>query len=83
LEDGERADVLGFVESKDGKISRFDAIVKGIGAGGCPCGGLGPLHILPKGKTAPVAIGFMLADPASALGRVPPHSARDLDRPPI
>jgi hypothetical protein len=36
---------------------------------------------LPKGKTAPVAIGFMLADPRTNLGRVPPHSMRDLDRP--
>jgi hypothetical protein len=81
LEDGERADVLGFIESKDGKIRRFDVIVKGIGAGGCPCGGLGPLHVLPKGKQAPVAIAFMLADPQTNLGRVPPHSARDLDRP--
>jgi len=80
LEDGERADVLGFIESKDGKIRRFEVIVKGIGTGGCPCGGLGPLHVLPKGKKAPVAIAFMLADPQTNLGRVPPHSARDLDR---
>jgi hypothetical protein len=36
---------------------------------------------LPKRKTAAVAIGFKLADPETALGRVPPHSARDLDRP--
>jgi hypothetical protein len=79
---GERADVLGFVEAKDGKISRFDVIVKGTGIRGA-CGGLGPLHILAKGETAPVAIGFMLADPESSLGRVPPHSARDLDRPTI
>ena len=78
---GERADVLGFVEARDGKISRFDVIVKGIGTGRHHCGGVGPLHVLPEGKTAPVAIGFMLADPESALGRVPPHSARDLDRP--
>jgi hypothetical protein len=34
-----------------------------------------------KGKKVPVAIGFMLADPQSALGRVPPHSTQDLDRP--
>jgi hypothetical protein len=81
LQDGERADVLGFIESKDGKVRRFEVIVKGIGAGGCPCGGLGPLHVLPKGKKAPVAIAFMLADPQTNLGRVPPHSARDLDRP--
>ena len=82
FEGGERADVLGFVEAKDGKISRFDVIAKGTGIRGV-CGGLGPLHILAKGKTAPVAIGFMLADPESALGKLPPHSARDLDRPEI
>jgi hypothetical protein len=77
---GERADVLGFVKAREGKVSRFDVIVKGTGRRGV-CGGLGPLHILAKGKTAPVAIGFMLADPETNLGRVPPHSARDLDRP--
>jgi hypothetical protein len=79
--DGERADVLGFVEAREGKISRFEVIVKATGRGRHPCGGVGPLHVLPEGKTAPVAIGFMLADPESNLGKVPPHSARDLDRP--
>jgi hypothetical protein len=83
LANGERAEALGFVESKDGKISRFDVIVKGMGTGGHVCGGLGPLHLVAKGKKVPVAIGFMLADPNTALGRIPPHSARDLDRPAI
>jgi len=71
LANGERAEALGFVESKDGKISRFDVIVKGLGTGGHVCGGLGPLHVVGKGKKVPVAIGFMLADPQSALDRVP------------
>jgi hypothetical protein len=83
LADGARADVLGFVEARDGKISRFDVIVKATGRGRHRCGGVGPLHVLPEGKTAPVAIGFMLVDPESYMGRVPPHSARDLDRPAI
>jgi hypothetical protein len=83
MANGERAEALGFVESKDGKISRFDVIVKGLGTGGHVCGGLGPLHLVAKGKKVPVAIGFMLADPTTGLGRVPPHSARDLDRPAI
>jgi hypothetical protein len=30
-----------------------------------------------------VAIAFMLADPKTNLGSLPPHSARDLDRPAI
>jgi hypothetical protein len=38
---------------------------------------------MPEGKTARVAIGFMLADTESALGTVPPHSARAPDRPAI
>jgi hypothetical protein len=58
-------------------------IVKGMGTVGHLWGGLGPLHVVGKGKKVPVAIGFMLADPTTALGRVPPHSARDLYRPAI
>jgi hypothetical protein len=81
--DGERAHALGFAEARDGKISRFDVIVKATGRGRHACGGVGPLHVLAEGKTAPVAIGFMLVDPESYMGRVPPHSARDLDRPKI
>jgi hypothetical protein len=84
FEDGQRADVLGFVKAGDGKARRFDVVVKGIGNGGHPCGCAGPLrHLAPEGKTAPVAIGFMLADPESALGRGPPHPGQDLDRPAI
>jgi hypothetical protein len=42
---------------------------------------LAGVWMVAKGKKVPVAIGFMLAEPTTALGRVPPHSARDLDRP--
>jgi hypothetical protein len=84
MENGERADVLGFVKTKDGKISQFEMIVKGIAIGGYNlCGGLGPLTCVAKGQKAPVAIAFMLTDPNDVLSRVPPHTTRDLDRPEI
>jgi hypothetical protein len=69
---GDRADVLGFVETKEGKVCRFEVIVKGMGTHN-PCGGSGPLHVVAKGKKVPVAIAFMLADPKDVLARVPPR----------
>lgn len=74
---GERADALGFVEAKDGKVTRFDLVIKGLGNNCGAHGFEGPLTLLPKDTTAPVALGFMLADPADDLSRTLPHAARD------
>ena len=73
---GERADALGFVEAKDGKVTRFDLVIKGLGNNCGAHGFEGPLTLLPKDTTAPVALGFMLADPADDLSRTLPHAAR-------
>lgn len=72
-ETGERADTLGFIESKDGKVTRFDLVIKGLG-GNCGQSGFeGALTAVPKGVTVPVALGFMLADPTDELSRTLPH----------
>ena len=74
---GERADALGFVEAKDGKVTRFDLVIKGLGNNCGAHGFEGPLTLLPKDTTAPVALSFMLADPREELSRTLPHAARD------
>jgi hypothetical protein len=80
LENGERCSALGFVEARDGKVRRFDLIVKGrtdgrAGEGsGFPALGV----ILPRGKKTAAAVAFMLADPNDELARVQPGSGKDL-----
>ena len=74
---GERADALGFVEAKDGKVTRFDLVIKGLGKNCGAHGFEGPLALLPKDTTAPVALGFELADPREELSRTLPHAARN------
>jgi hypothetical protein len=80
LANGERCAALGFVASKDGKVSRFDLIVKGTtdgkagqGSGFPSIGGR-----VPEGKKAAAAVAFMLADPKDELARVQPGSGKDL-----
>lgn len=78
LENGERCDALGFFATKDGKVHRFDLIVKGMSPGtaaegsGFPC-----IGFVPKGKKVAAAVAFMLADPNDELAKVQPGS-RDL-----
>ena len=74
---GERADTLGFVEAKDGKVTRFDLVIKGLGKNCGEAGFEGPLTVLPEDTTVPVALSFMLADPSEELSRTLPHGARN------
>jgi hypothetical protein len=80
LENGQRCAALGFVAAKDGKVCRFDLIVKGLtdgkaaeGSGFPSLGGL-----VPDGKKIAAAVAFMLADPHDELAKVQPASGRDL-----
>lgn len=67
---GFTADVLGFVEAKDGRVKRFDLLAKG------EFWGEGPFtRGAPKGKF-PLAVAFALADPELAISQVPPQAAR-------
>ena len=65
-----RADVLGFVDTEDGHVSRFDLLAKGQfqGEGRYTRGA-------PKGKF-PLAIAFTLADGSDIADTVPPQGSR-------
>jgi len=69
-ERGYKADLLGFLEAKDGKVTRFDLLARGEfwGEGTFSKGA-------PKGKY-PFAVAFGLADKSSGASKVPPQGAR-------
>jgi len=67
--------LMGFVETRDSKVTKFDLVVKGLGGWAEDCGFSAGLRMVPKGKKAPVALLFSLADPQDDLARVPPHRA--------
>lgn len=71
--DGKRtydAELLGFVETKDGKVTRFDVVAQGKFRGE---GRYTPRA--PKGEF-PLAVGFTLADGKDIADRVPPQASR-------
>jgi hypothetical protein len=80
LANGERCEALGFVNAKDGKVCRFELIVKGrtdgrAGEGsGFPSLGV----VVPAGEKTTAAVAFMLADPNDELAKVQPGSGKDL-----
>jgi hypothetical protein len=74
---GDRGDLLGVVETKDGRVTRFDLLVKGLAEQLIDCGFSASLQVIPKGKKLPVAMLFTLADPADELARVVPLRAND------
>jgi hypothetical protein len=78
LENGERCDLLGFVEAREGKVGRFELLVKGMGTGAnYEFSGQSSLGMIPPGKKGPVVLAFMLADANDELAKVQP-SSRDL-----
>lgn len=67
--------IRGAVEVRDGRVQRFDLVVKGWGdriedEGGFAAG----MTTIPEGKTVPVAMLFTLADPKDGLSRVLPSA---------
>jgi len=79
LENGERCDLQGLVGTKDGKLNRFELIVKGMACGKYGDSmGAGALTAVPPEKKVPVGLAFMLADPKDELSKVMPLAARDL-----
>jgi hypothetical protein len=78
LANGERCGLLGFVEAQDGKLSRFELIIKGTNASDVHNDGMaaGPLTVKPKGKIM-VALAFMRVDPKDELAKVRPLASRD------
>jgi hypothetical protein len=78
LASGERCGLLGFVEAQDGKLSRFELIIKGRNVGYVHNDSMaaGPLTVKPKGKIE-VGLAFMRVDPKDELARVRPLASRD------
>ncbi len=70
---GFTCDLLGFVEAKDGALTRFDLVARGRFWGeGTYTGGA------PKGKF-PFAVAFRLAEGTKEADKVPPQGARDVN----
>lgn len=65
-----KADVLGFVESKGGRVARFDVVVKGLFRGEGPY-----TRGAPKGEF-PLAISFQIADGSDVADVLPPQGSR-------
>lgn len=74
---GFETQVLGFVEAKAGKVTRFDVVAKGLwwGNGEQGDGTSAGLTSLPKGKKYPVAVAYTLADPSDGVARAVPYAA--------
>lgn len=75
----ERSSILGFVQAKEGKVCRFDVVVRGPARWADDHGFSAPLTVAPKGKKVTLATAFTLADPKEDLARVYPHAARGDD----
>jgi hypothetical protein len=78
LASGERCGLLGFVQAQDGKLRRFELIIKGRNVGDVHNDGMaaGPLTVKPQGKIE-VGLAFMRVDPKDELARVRPLASRD------
>ena len=76
LGEDRRAECLGFVEAKDGVVTRFELLVKGWGRRVEDHGFSACLSVVPKETGAPTALYFELADPRDGLAGVLPHRAR-------
>jgi hypothetical protein len=74
--DSKKADCLGFVESKDGKVTRFELMVKGLARRVEDHGFSACLSVVPKDAPTPAALFFELADPKDGLAGVLPHRSR-------
>jgi hypothetical protein len=75
---GERCALLGYVEARAGKLSRFELIIRGSNVSDVHNDGMaaGPLTVKPKGKID-VGLAFMRVDPKGELARVRPLASRD------
>jgi len=74
--EGRKADCLGFLEAKDGTVTRFELLLKGWGRRVEDHGFSACLSVVPKDTGAPTALFFELADPKEGLAGVLPHRCR-------
>jgi hypothetical protein len=76
LGDGRSAECLGFVDAKDGVVTRFELLLRGWGRRVEDHGFSACLSVVPKEAPAPTALYFELADPKEGLAGILPHRAR-------
>lgn len=70
---GHDMDVLGFIEAKEGKITRFDVVAKGPWWSATnPSNYAAGLNYAGDGRKYPVAVTFTLADPNDLLAKASP-----------
>lgn len=73
---GDRAAALGYVESREGKVTRFDLIVKGFAVRATDHGFSAAWTVVPVNEKVPAALCFTLADPSADITQTPPYRAR-------
>jgi hypothetical protein len=80
LENGERCPALGYVSANNGRVSRFELIIKGMTDGKAGAGSGFPSigGLVPEGKRASVAVAFLLASPGDELAKVQTGCGKDL-----
>ena len=76
LGDGRRAECLGYVDAKNGVVTRFELLLKGWGRRVEDHGFSACLSVVPKEAPAATALYFELADPKEGLAGILPHRAR-------
>jgi len=71
------AELLGFVEAKNGAVTRFELLIRGYAKRVEDHGFSAGLSVVPKDKRVPAALYFELADPKDGLAKILPHRERD------
>lgn len=72
-----KAECLGFVEAKEGRVTRFELLVRGPGRRVEDHGFSACLSVVPKGRTVPAAVFFEVADLKDGLAGILPHRVKD------
>ena len=74
---GSPASVLGHVEVKGGKVTRFDLLIKGSAKRVENHGFSASLTVVPTGQSVPAALYFELADATEGFARALPSKSKD------
>ena len=72
-----RIHLEGHMRVRDGRVTRLELLARGDAERISDCGFSASLLVVPEKRRVPAALLLSLADPASDLGRVPPHRIRD------
>jgi len=72
-----KAELLGFVEVKNGVLTKFELMVRGWARRIEDHGFAACLTIVPRGTLIPGALYLELADPKEGLAKILPHHSKD------